>query len=327
MANVQRYFEKFHAAIRMDDSLNAELAEKRDIILRRVRDSLKAKGRPGFETLLQGSYRMKTGVRPLDAEHDIDVGLRFDFDSGAHSAATVRQWVVEAVEGHTDSIEPRGPCIRVVYAKGFHVDLVVYACWTPTFGAPECRLAHRDRGWIEADPVALLEYVRSASARFEGTESGTGIDQLRRVVRYLKRWNDAGLGSRAGVPASGLAFTLLAIDHLVPATDPWSTAADDRQALAQLARHAASQTTLAAFKPTPEYEDMFGKLTRAEMARLVARFGELASALESAERAVDPVVACTTLSGLLGDDFPIPAAASTGTPTRAPAIVASSSSA
>src|SRR3954462_2806432 len=128
MANVQKYFEQFHARIRTDYYMNATLIEKRDIILNRITAHLKKNDRPCFVRLSQGSYKMKTGTIPIaEIEFDIDVGLCFPFNETEYTATTVRDWVYDAVFGHTEKVEKKGPCIRVTYKDGYHVDLVVYA--------------------------------------------------------------------------------------------------------------------------------------------------------------------------------------------------------
>jgi hypothetical protein len=190
MADIQKQFETFHGEIRMDYERNSELAEKRDVVLNKIAASLKKNGRPGFTQLLQGSYKMKTGVKPLRGfECDIDVGLRFVLDKSV-TATEVRGWVLEAIGEHTNSVESKRPCIRVRYSAGYHLDLVIYA-WEERAGLPDIyRFAHKDRGWVDADPPTLLKHVADAAKRFAGTEDSTGIDQLRRVIRYLKRWDD-----------------------------------------------------------------------------------------------------------------------------------------
>ena len=158
MADIQKYFEQFHVAIRTDYDISQELRDKRDIVVDRVQRYLKQHSLPGCRVLLQGSYKMKTGVKPIaDLEYDIDIGLRFDFRPEDYKAEDVRQWVYEAVKDHTNRCEDRGPCVRVVYEKGFHLDLVIYATWDE--GATELyRLAHKTKGWKEADPPALVPH-------------------------------------------------------------------------------------------------------------------------------------------------------------------------
>ncbi len=329
MASVQKQFEAFHTAIRMDYDMDEKLREKRDIILDKIAAGLAAAGKPGFRRLLQGSYQMKTGVKTLrDEPYDMDVGMRFEFAEGDHSAADVRTWVLNIIDRHTASVDSRGPCIRVSYADGFDIDLVMYARWEDGGGQSQCRLAHRDRGWVPADPQRLLDHVADAASRFRGSEGSTQIDQLRRVIRYLKRWDDECMPDGTRGKLSGLAFTLMAIQRLHAPVVGWDGKPDDCSALLQLASMAANNPErITATKPTPEYEDMFGGLDDAQMTALKQRFQELAAALAEAMAATDPVTACRGLTKVLGDDFPVPTSEETAVKTRAPAIITSSSSA
>ncbi len=328
MANVQKYFEQFHQTIRMDYEMSSTLREKRDIILNRIRKHLAEKGRPGFDEMNQGSYRMKTGVVPVaDLEYDIDVGLRFNFTEDDYDAKTVRKWVFEAVDGHTQKVEDRGPCIRVTYMDGYHVDLVIYARWSDALSVEQHRLAHKTNGWRPADPVGLLDHVRKARRAYEGTEdNATKTDQFRRCVRYQRRWIDEAIPEESTAKPAGLAFVLLAIQKLQPHLS-WMGLPDDRSALEALAYNAANTFgRLIAVKPTPEYEDMFARLTDDEMLSLKARYAAMAKALREADEAVDPVEACRILQEVFGPDFLVPAPEETAKKTSTPAIVPSSSS-
>jgi hypothetical protein len=331
MANVQKYFEQFHDKIRADYEMNSTLREKKDTILKLLRKRLKEAERPSFDELLQGSYSIpvRTGVCPIaKLEYDIDVGLRFAFDDSAYRATEVRKWLLDAVDGHTHRVEEMGPCIRVGYADAYHVDLVSYANWVDDDGQERFRLAHRSKGWRPADPPALREYVKSARERFEGTEdSQTKTDQLRRIVRYLKRWYDVAIPEESDAKPSGLAFLLLAIERVAP-TYSWDGISDDRAALASLANYATALSgRISICKPTPEYEDVFGKLSDDEMSEFKERFGEMADTLKQAANETDPVEACQALHNVFGDDFPVPEPEDTAKRTSAPAIVTSSSSA
>lgn len=331
MANVQKYFEQFHDAIRTDFEMNQTLREKKDIILKLLRKRLQDADHPGFDELLQGSYStpIRMGVKPIaDLEFDIDIGLRFDFDEDEYTATEVRSWIIDAIDGHTDRVEEMGPCIRVGYADGYHVDLVCYANWVDSAGQEQFRLAHRKNGWRRANPPALLEHVKNARKAFEGTEdSRTKTDQLRRVVRYLKRWYDVAIPEESDAKPTGLSFLLLAIEKLSP-TYALDGSADDRSALRSLAAYSASLLgRIAAYKPTPEYEDMFGRLSDEEMTDLKGRFQAMVDALDTAKAETDPVKACEALRNVFGSDFPVPEPEDTGKKTAAPAIVTSSASA
>jgi hypothetical protein len=113
----------------------------------------------------------------------------------------------------------------------------------------------------------------------------------------------------------------------------WSGISDDRRAVQRVAETAASTWgRITAKKPTPEYEDMFGRLSEQAMTDLKERFGVLRDALIYARDEADATKACKRLRKVFGNDFPCleesgddreAAARRTG----APAIVTSSSSA
>lgn len=329
MASVQRYFEEFHENIRADYEMNQTLREKKDAILTLLRRRLKEAKRPTFDELLQGSYAMGMGIQPIgEIEFDIDVGLRFGFRDTDYLATEVRKWVFDAVDGHTDSVKEKGPCIRVGYSKGYHVDVVAYAHWSEKSGSEEYRLAHRSNGWRPADPPGLLEFVEKARKPFMGTEdSKTKTDQLRRIVRYLKRWYDVAIPFDSEAKPCGLAFVLLSIESFQP-TRTWNGQSDDRSALEALANAGANRVgRIVVSKPTPEYEDVFAKISDDDMRALKKQFSTLADILRRAEAEPDPVEACKMLRKVFGDDFPVPDPDETGRKTRSPAIVPSSSSA
>lgn len=330
MANVQKQFEEFHDAIRIDYDSSKPLQEKRDIILDRIRKHLSDKKRPGFKELLQGSYAFGTGIKPIaDLQYDIDVALRFEIRSKDYAADTVHGWVYEAVDGHTDEVEEKGPCVRVIYAdKDYHVDLVAYA-WEKPSGIETFHLAHKINGWCLANPPELLEYVKRLRKPFEGdTEDAvTKTDQFRRVVRDLKRWNDNAIPKESEDKPTGLAIVLLCAQHLRP-TLTVGGKPDDLKALLQVTNAAAgTYGRIVLKKPTPEFDDVMAKLSDKAMDDLKARFSELSTILDKAAKEADPVVACKLLRKAFGEDFPIPVAEETAKRTAAPAILTSSSSA
>ena len=329
MANLQKYFEEFHAKIRTDYETNKTLRDKRDIILDRVRKYLQDNELPGFDQLLQGSYAVRTGVFPRDGvEYDIDVGLCFHFSENDYNPREVHKWIFDAVDGHTEKVEDRGPCIRVTYADGYHVDLVPYASWEDDNEVKQYRLGHKDNGWRLADPPELIEHVRKARLPFEGTEdSQTKTDQFRRCVRYLRRWYDIQIPGKSRAKPTGLGFILLAVQRLHP-TRFIDGEADDRKALEIMAYSCAAKVgRLTATKPTPEHEDILTRLSDAQMDDLKQRFQIFASKLQDAGSESDPVKACKILLEMFGPDFPVPEPQDTGKKTKAPAIVTSSASA
>ena len=99
MAALQTYFEKFHDAIKMEDE-NEILREKRDILITKLRDRLKeiCETPPTFVEFNKGGYAMNLGVKPLNGDYDIDVGLEFQINKDDYSnPVDVKQWVFDAL--------------------------------------------------------------------------------------------------------------------------------------------------------------------------------------------------------------------------------------
>lgn len=306
MAYLQNHFELFHNKIKVD---NEPLIEKRDIILDRIRSYLRDKGLPGFELVNQGSYIYGVGVRPIgDEEFDIDVGLAFNIATKDYpDAKVVRNWVFDAIDGHTDKVVQKGPCIRVHYAQGFHVDLVVYAKHTDNKEIENFRLGFKDGSWKPSQPKELKQYIRDKREPFKNSKTDeTGADQLQRMVRYLKRWNDKSIPGESDDKPFGLAILLLAINSLPhPHYDIYNKA-DDLLALRELCRKAVPAFgRIIAKKPTQEFEDTFGKISEDGMKKLIARLNDLKSVLDRAYSESNVEAAAKLLVYVFGDDFPV----------------------
>ncbi|MFN0139984.1 MAG: nucleotidyltransferase [Pyrinomonadaceae bacterium] len=330
MANVQKYFDEFHKRIRTDYRSNSTLKEKRNIILKRIANHLAENDRPGFRRLLQGSYKMKTGVIPIEElEYDIDVGLRFGITEHEYDAGTVRSWVYEAVDGHTESVEEHGPCIRVTYKDKpvYHVDLVTYANWIDEDEKEQFRLGHKTDGWLPSEPKDLIQYVTDKREPFKNTkDTATQTDQFRRVVRYQRRWIDERIPEMTDAKPPGIAFTLLAAERLAPHVD-WVGDPDDLSALASIALSASTQSgRIVVKKPTQEYDDVFCRLSNEEMDDLKSGYKEMYEALMAAKAETAPEKACAILQKIFGRDFPVPKSEEVAKATAAPAIVTSSRS-
>jgi hypothetical protein len=254
--------------------------------------------------------------------------MRFSFSETEHTAAEVRQWIFEAVDGHTEKVADKGPCTRVTYADGYHVDLVTYAVWDDAFGITQFRLAHKKNGWRPADPPKLLEHVEGAMKPYAGTEdSATSTNQFRRTVRYMRRWYDEAIPKESDAKPTGLAYVLAAAQHLRP-TKTWNGKPNDLLAVQNFATVLSLLPgRIVIRKPTPEYDDLFAKLSETDMNDFKARLSALALDLGAAGRETDPVKACKLAKKHFGRDFPVPEPEDTAKKTAAPAIVTSSSSA
>lgn len=218
MADSNEIFLEFNKIIRLTDakrkSLKISRKELRNKIRKYFKENKSDEVQPKFS--VQGSLAMDTIVNPIpktiskDGEdvtiykYDVDDGIYFigqESVAERKSIQTYHSWIMEAVDGHTDTPPiDKNTCVRVKFADGHHIDLPIYYKMTST---PE--LAHKKQGWIESDPQEFTGWFNSHVGE---------DDQLRRIVRYLKAWRDYRefKNSSTKMP-SGLVLSILAANN------------------------------------------------------------------------------------------------------------------
>lgn len=351
MANVQKQFEEFNDAIKLGEYTDsATLREKRDIILDKLRARLPevfaAHGEdcPTFHFRDQGSYKMRTGVKPIDGDFDIDQGLYFEVAVADYSDPVVlKERVYEALEGHTKDVQLRRSCVTVFYQREgeaiYHVDIAVYSDASCNDDG-KAKLAKGKRNstadhrfWEVSQPELLEQTILD---RFEGEDRG----QFRRTIRYLKRWKDINFETTGNAAPRGIGLTVAAYnDFRACFTDRLAGERDDLASMKAVVDgvlgrfvdvwSSASERFVSRLRvdlPVEPYHDLFDRMTDRQMETFKGKLEALQSALAEAADDVDPVTACETLEKVLGSDFPVPAKSSTAQRV-APAIVGHSNSA
>ncbi len=346
MLRLQKYFEAFHDNIKLSDiDENDELREKRDKILDRLRDNL-ADDVPKYTTFNQGSYAMNTGVKPVDGEYDIDVGIRFAISKDDYpDPVEVKKWVYDAVKDHTSNVTMKSPCITVTYLKDgepeFHVDLAIYSANNNDnkLYLAKGRLNSNDdnKYWEVSDPLGLIAKIG------DNYEDVYDRKQFRRIIRYLKRWKDENFSIGGNAAPTGIALTIAVYDSLVISKQyDFATGKyryDDLKAIVQLVQAIIGNfkqeynqeedrwtERLRIYLPTEPYNDLLEKMTDNQMTDFKAKLEDLSEGLNDAENEPDTYEACKILRGIFGKDFPIPPKDETGQKQRQ-AIISTSASA
>ncbi|WP_437743771.1 cyclic GMP-AMP synthase DncV-like nucleotidyltransferase [Sorangium sp. So ce1504] len=334
MADVQKYFVQFDEAIRFDrDHEKQILAEKRERILRKLSEGIKRQRVegvkiPSYEPFNQGSYAMNIGVKPVDGDFDIDVGLRFDLSKADYpDPVVVKSWVHKALNGHTRKVDVRRTCVTVFYQEGgediYHVDLAIYSSGEKNADGKDYIAKGKpgqtadERRWEPSDPQELQNVIMSG-------RSGEDAQQFRRVIRVLKRWKELRLSKHHGRAApKGIALTVAAHRWL----QVWGkkdasgkiTNYDDLGALSRLvaqmlskfetvwnAEERRSVSRLRIENPVSTKYDFCSNMSSESMLGFKAGLEDLLAALKRAEGAVDARAACKALREQLGEDFPLP---------------------
>jgi hypothetical protein len=334
VADVQKYFRQFDEAIRFErDDEKAILAEKRQRVLKRLSEGIARQRKegaeiPGYEPFNQGSYAMNTGVKPIDGDFDLDVGLRFDLAAkDYHDPVVVKTWVLNALENHTKTVEMSRSCIRVYYKEGgedvYHLDLVCYSSGKKNEdgkdylarGKPES--SAKDRCWVASDPQRLQELIVGKHSDVEDDQ------QFRRAVRALKRWKDLKLSTHGRAAPKGIALTVAAYRWFEVSKQPAAYGKpvkyDDLEALRHLVAamvgrfqtswneaERRSGARLAVALPYPPGSDLCENMSAASMTAFKERLEDLLAALKKAKEAVEAHDACAALRAHFGDDFPVP---------------------
>lgn len=311
MANVQRQFKTFHDRIKPGFFKGEQpLREKRDRLWERLQRELPEIAQDAAEILalrIQGSYQTRTTVTKVKGEIDIDVGLYLDVDIGQFGPVEVKKWVYEALEGHTQEVEFRRHCIRVKYQRGFHVDLAVYAGGESNSGDRFLAVGKRHSGddhkrWEESNPRKLHDLIID---RFDEDQRR----QLRRTVRYLKRWSELHFRQRGDAAPTGIALTTAAYRYFAPKgfgvfgnAEP-----NDLEALRHL-----TQDLLDAFNgdeievrfPAAPHDDLFGEMTPSQQENFKHEMRKLHRVLRDASCSCSQTEACALLSEIFTEDFP-----------------------
>ena len=211
--SIQSELKKFNDRIRVDFDTKKELADKRDILLKKLRNS----DLPSFKELNQGSYAMYTGIEPeSDGEYDIDVALKFYANKKDYNPIDLKNKICEILKNHTDyGAEIKKPCVTVTYKKDgeakFHVDLVTYVYDNKDDEDSQLYIAKGknddSQEWEEADPKGLVDYIN------EKVEKGDKRDQFRRVVRYLKKWKNYKFSNTGHTNPPSIGITIITVDN------------------------------------------------------------------------------------------------------------------
>ncbi|MCB2380329.1 hypothetical protein LGH70_22245 [Hymenobacter sp. BT635] len=347
MANVQTQFDTFHSDKKTGIRLGRfkkekQLRDKRNVIRRRLKANLPgvfAKyGEPNLVPKFkdQGSYKMNTGIKPLagGSGYDIDQGVYFETPKdgeGAYSPLTLKKRVEEALNGLTDTIRIRRPCVTVFYKENgveeaYHVDLAIYSARGSNSDGKDYLAVGRvgdslsEQEWKVSDPAGLQHEL---FRRFE--DDTHGRQQFRRIMRFMKRWKDVNFSSAGNGAPRGIGLTLNAHYGFTPTYSDWlNRTRDDLGALRKLVDDMLSRFShqyrekrqewgrcLIAKLPVEPVSDVYENMTLVQMTSFETKLKDLKAALDAAHEESDPHEACKGLQKVFGSDFPVPAKSDT----------------
>ena len=310
MPNLQEYFLKFHDKIKLGNFDEAQtLRDKRDILLKNLKENIDENA-PAFEKFDQGSYAMHTGTYPKDGNYDIDVGIVFDCTCDDYdNPVELKKIVKNALTHGNRSIRIRRSCVTVEYIKNeevdYHVDLAIYA---KRSGEEILDLAKgkefsdsENSYYEKSDPKGLIDKIKN---HFNDDNDRA---QMRRCIRYLKRWRDKKL--IFGKPFS-IGLTCSAYYWFRPERDAFTGEDKDLSALFSLAEAMLNNFDVYGWLtidlPVEPYTDLNNKMTETHMQTFKEKLEQLRDALRNADNEDLEDEACKLLQKQFGDEFPVP---------------------
>lgn len=290
MINLHDSFQTFNSSISLNESKRKDLIKGRDALREKIRQNAKDNSRIAPKFCIQGSFAMKTTINPLgDKEFDLDDGLYLQgYDDSNMEVwprpSDVHGWIKKAVDGHTMSpVIDKNTCVRVPYAKGYHIDLPSYILTDEAN-----HLSHRRDGWVESDPKAFTDWFLK-KVSYNG-------EQLRRIVKYLKAWKDF-----KEVNVKGMSLTILSGENIYTYVDR-----DDKALLGTVTNIINSlSVSFACYKPVnPMDEDLFSYYSYKQQVKIMESFKELRDNLSDSINDTKNSSASERMRIQFGDRFP-----------------------
>jgi hypothetical protein len=318
MANIQQQLVKFNDSIRISYDEDSKLREKRDMLLTELRAALTKKfvstgvSVPTFDIFNQGSYYMRTGIKPLVSEdHDIDVGIRFNFSKESHLPTKVKEWVFEALQTGARTVEYKRNCIRAQYhkagEKSYHVDIAVYVhpshnSWQTYLAKGYVGSKEEYKKWEIAEPEQLKTLFDTKFSDANDRE------QFRRIIRYLKKWKDVNFSASGNERPTGIALTACVIKWFSPNKSYYSPY-NDLDALLKVVNYMISNYSIWSSRltvnlPVQPQNNLFEKMSDNQMLTMKTKLTALRDALMAANNDASPVNALARLKTVFGHDFP-----------------------
>ncbi len=201
MSDTHQQFNEFYEKIRLSGPKRDHLRKSKRSNEERIENDFKEEERTIPIFYEQGSLPIATTINPENEgeEYDLDDGiilqnLNSENDDEWPTTDTVHGWIKDALANKTNApVKDKRNCVRITYTADYHLDFPIYAALKN-----EYRLARLGEDqWVESShPKEYAEWFRG-----KATEKG---EQIRRVVRYLKAWNDFQKWGYKGVILTGL---------------------------------------------------------------------------------------------------------------------------
>lgn len=312
MIDLHKHLLAFNEKIKLSDSQVKQLKaqnEKIRLVIYELLIAEKIRGMILLKTFEQGSQYMDTAIKPykVSGDYDVDMGLLFRLENPNTSPAEIKKTLRNLLEKGRRKIVYKKPCMRIEYTN-YHIDLAIYSesiDGTDTYrlarGYEKCK--KEEHKWEKAQPSHLQQWFDNSFSEAKDKE------QIKRIIRYLKRWKDVNFKEDKGKP-TGIALTVCVCKWF----NTYQGQQNDLNSLIELINIMQNElfpfTYLGKAKlllPVEPKNNLFEKINaeRKYLTEFKAQLNRLFKVLLEVQHCNNEQVACQLLASVFGKDFPV----------------------
>lgn len=320
-AKLHKQFQDFHDTIKLDKE-SSLLKEKRETLQSDIEAKLPSKlegigiqiTKSNLHFFDQGSYRQNVSTGIVCDAPDRDVAVDFELDIETHNdPRKIKKCVRDAlkIENKRNPLI-KEPCVTVKYMQAgeekIHIDFPIYAKHNGYYYLARGKEFSQSYEWEQCDPLGLNDHLDNL---FAGTEG----NQLRRIVRYLKKWKLENYGesyTKDQIPPS-IALTLMAGDVFTCKTTDGQD--DDLAALSAVVEGIKNKFsydwfdekyTISYSLPVRPWSNVFYKMSADYQDKFYKKWCTLCTKVQNAVDASEEYEAAKFLQSIFGEDFRLP---------------------
>jgi hypothetical protein len=321
---LKKQFKDFYDEICIHEE-SEDLKEKRNILQKDIEDKFPGEmeehnielKKSDIEIFDQGSYKYSTTIKSSVIDRDVAIMIPLNIEENS-DPRKIKGYLRDAVNHvAARTVKIKEPCVNVSYYENgtewMHIDLPLYASYNNEVYLARGKEFSENYLWEIADPKGLNEDLCSKI---------NNNDQLRRVIRYIKKWrNDKYENSILDheVPPS-IGLTYLACDCFVSSVT--EEGENDLCALQQTMSNMMNKFILtyqdgnlikadiSRCLPVKPFTDIFQKMKDASDIYGVTFYNRLSKAVQNLTNAVNVESehdAGNYVKKVLGDEFKVPA--------------------
>ena len=298
---LKKQFSDFYDEIRIKEE-SEPLKEKREILESDIKDrfpdimgshdiNLK---KSDIEIFDQGSYKYHTTIKSSVIDRDVAVMIPLDKNK-YKDPRKIKRYLRDAINYVTArTVKIKEPCVNVTYYENgeewMHIDLPLYAKYDGKVYLARGKEFSDNYQWEIADPKGLNDDLCNKI---------NGNDQLRRIIRYIKKWKNGKYANSTldhEVPPS-IGLTYLACDCF---TSVSTSEGDDDLTSLQLTMAAIKEkfsltyendvlvkADISRYLPVEPYSDIFEKMKDSSDNYGITFYNRLSRAVQNLTDAVN----------------------------------------